>query len=270
MRPHGATPTTHILKLPLGKAVQGIDLQTSVENEWLCSQILSAYGVPAAHCWMDKFGDQKVLVVERFDRRMARGQRWIVRLPQEDFCQATGTDRNQKYEADGGPGIEKIMDVLLGSAQPEQDRSDFFRTQILFWMLCAMDGHAKNFSIFLHAGGQYQLTPRYDVLSAYPVLGGGKRSTLASQGEDGHGCSGAGRKHYNWDSILPRHWQSLAKRCGISAHFDSIVTSLIRDTPKAIAHVQSVLPRNFPSAVKRADSGRSQRRCNKACDLRAI
>lgn len=250
MQPHGATPTTHILKLPIGKAVQGIDLQTSVENEWLCSQILSAYGVPAANCWMDKFGDQQVLVVERFDRRMARGQRWIVRLPQEDFCQVTGTDRDQKYEADGGPGIEKIMDVLLGSTQPEQDRSDFFGTQILFWMLCAFDGHAKNFSIFLDAGGQYRLTPRYDVLSAFPVLGKKSGQLSPHKVKMAMAVRGEGRKHYNWDSILPRHWQGLAKRCGISAHFDSIVTTLIRDTPKAIAQVESVLPRNFPSAVQ--------------------
>ena len=161
MRPHGATPTTHILKLPLGKAVQGIDLQTSVENEWLCSQILSAYGVPAAHCWMDKFGDQKVLVVERFDRRMARGQRWIVCCRRRISVRPPGTDRNQKYEADGGPGIEKIMDVLfrLRTARAGQVGFSFV---LKSYSGCSVPSteHAKNFSIFLHAGGQYQLTPR--------------------------------------------------------------------------------------------------------------
>jgi serine/threonine-protein kinase HipA len=41
--PHGATPTTHILKLPLG-LVGGmkLDMRDSVENEWLCAQILAA------------------------------------------------------------------------------------------------------------------------------------------------------------------------------------------------------------------------------------
>jgi serine/threonine-protein kinase HipA len=102
--------------------------------------------VAAAHCWMDRFGAYRVLVVERFDRRLANDGSWIARIPQEDLCQATGTDREHKYEADGGPGIKRAMDLLLGSTHAEQDRLDFLRTQILFWMLCAIDGHAKNFS----------------------------------------------------------------------------------------------------------------------------
>ena len=37
MRPHGSTPTTHILKLPLGLVGhRKADLTASVENEWLC------------------------------------------------------------------------------------------------------------------------------------------------------------------------------------------------------------------------------------------
>jgi serine/threonine-protein kinase HipA len=250
MLPHGATPTTHILKLPIGKAAQGIDLQTSVENEWLCSQILKAYGVATAHCWMDQFGDQKTLVVERFDRRMATNGLWIIRLPQEDFCQVTGTDRDHKYEADGGPGIEKIMNLLLGSAQPEQDRLDFFRTQIIFWMLCAIDGHAKNFSIFMEAGGQYRLTPRYDVLSAFPVLGKKSGQLSPHNVKMAMAVRGDSRKHYHWDTIQLRHWKSLGKRCGISTQFDSIVSTLIQDTPKVITEVSSALPRNFPPAVQ--------------------
>jgi serine/threonine-protein kinase HipA len=250
LRPHGATPTTHIIKLPIGKAAQGIDLRTSIENEWLCAQILSAYGVNAANCWIEQFCDQKTLVVERFDRRMAKDRSWIIRLPQEDFCQATATDRDQKYESDGGPGTEKIMDVLLGSMLPEQDRLDFFRTQMLFWMLCAIDGHAKNFSLFLEAGGQYRLTPRYDVLSAFPVLGRKSGHLSRQKVKMAMGVRGDGRRHYRWDSILLRHWQSQAKRCGISAKFDSILTALLEDTPRVIGQVESILPKGFPASVQ--------------------
>ncbi len=103
-RPHGGTPSTHILKLPLGQLPGGIDLRTSVENEWLCAQVLSAYGVPTAHCSIAQFRSQKVLVVERFDRRLARDRSWIARLPQEDFCQATGGAPTQKYERKEAPG----------------------------------------------------------------------------------------------------------------------------------------------------------------------
>lgn len=115
------------------------------------------------------------MIVERFDRRYAEDASWIIRLPQEDFCQATGASPLQKYQADGGPGIKKIMDILLSSDTPEADRSHFFQTKIVFWLLAATDGHAKNFSIFHLPGSRFKATPRYDVLPAHPILGSGAK-----------------------------------------------------------------------------------------------
>src|SRR5438094_688749 len=83
----------------------------------------------------------------------------------------TSTSPGLKYESDGGPGIGDIMELLLGSEQAAKDRRDFMRTQFVFWMLAAIDGHAKNFSVFLLPLGAYKLALRYDILSAYPVLG---------------------------------------------------------------------------------------------------
>jgi serine/threonine-protein kinase HipA len=172
--PSGSTPTTHILKLPMGTNGRGIDLSTSVENEWLCAKIVEQYGIEVAQCRMETFGDQKALVVDRFDRRLAPDGKWYIRLPQEDFCQATGTPPDLKYESDGGPGITEILDLLRGADRSEQDRRNFMRTQLLFWMLAAIDGHAKNFSIFHLPGSAYRMTPGYDILSAHPMLGHGR------------------------------------------------------------------------------------------------
>lgn len=87
MKPHGATPTTHILKLPLGLVGnRRADLTTSVENEWLCMHLLQAYGVPVAETEIKTFGKQRVLNVKRFDRQMHSSGKWILRLPQEDFA----------------------------------------------------------------------------------------------------------------------------------------------------------------------------------------
>ncbi|MCM3468358.1 HipA domain-containing protein, partial [Staphylococcus lugdunensis] len=73
MRPHGATPTTHILKLPLGLVGnKRADLTTSVENEWLCLAILRAFGLPTADADIVRFGEHKVLSVARFDRALHR------------------------------------------------------------------------------------------------------------------------------------------------------------------------------------------------------
>jgi serine/threonine-protein kinase HipA len=249
-RPTGATPTTHILKLPLGENPQGIDLSTSVENEWLCSEIVRAYGIEVAKCWIETFGEHKTLVVERFDRRLATDGKWYLRLPQEDFCQATGTSPGLKYESDGGPGIDVIMDLLLGAERSGEDRRDFMRTQVVFWMLAAIDGHAKNFSIFLLPAGAYKLTPRYDILSAYPVLGNGRgklspqkiRMAMAVQGKN---------RHYRWNEIRTRHWLETSKRCGLG-EMKGVIEDVIVRTPAVIEQVRELIPRRFPGAI--ADS----------------
>ena len=247
-RPSGATPTTHILKLPIGKGVQGIDLTTSVENEWLCANILRAYGVAVAASRIERFGDYRVLVVERFDRRLATDKSWIIRLPQEDLCQATGTPAAIKYQSDGGPGIVRIMQLLLGSAQPHIDRRNFLRIQLLFWLLCAIDGHAKNFSIFIEAGGGFRLTPLYDVLSAYPVLGKKSGKVSASKITMAMAVEGK-RRHYRWSLMQHRHWEETAHRCGMAAEFPLIAMELIERTPEVIKVVGSQLPADFPDSV---------------------
>ncbi len=249
LRPEGATPTTHILKLPIGEANQGIDLSRSVENEWLCAQILSAFGLPTAHCWMDQFEEQRVLVVERFDRRFAPSGKWILRLPQEDMCQATGTGRERKYESHGGPGIQGIMRILLGSSAAQPDRLAFFRAQILFWCLCAIDGHAKNFSVFLAPGGAYHLTPLYDVISAYPVLGTRAGKLSPHKVKMAMSVPSENRKHYHWDSIEYRHWQYLAKRCALADQLPGIITELRDSSDAVIEKVQALLPKDFPTNV---------------------
>lgn len=251
-RPYGATPSTHILKLPLGLFPGGIDLRTSVENEWLCAQILSAYGVPTAKCSIARFATRKALVVERFDRRLAADRSWIVRLPQEDFCQATGIAPTQKYQADGGPGIEAIMGILLGSEVADEDRRDFFRTQILFWMLCAIDGHAKNFSLFLNAGGSYRLTPRYDVLSAHHALGMNAGQLSPHKVTMAMAIRGSKGTHYNWSDILPRHFGLTAQRCGLGGEIDRMMEELIESTDSVADAVQGRLPADFPQELAHA------------------
>ena len=126
-RPTGATPTTHIFKLPLGKmGNMQADLSTSLENEWLCAQIVRAYGLNVANCDIAQFEDQRTLIVERFDRKLSPDHTWWLRLPLEDMCQATGTPPEQKYESDGGPGVSEIMSVLLGAREAHSDCRTFF------------------------------------------------------------------------------------------------------------------------------------------------
>lgn len=246
-RPRGSTPTTHIFKLPIGVSPSGIDLTHSVENEWLCAELLHAYGVPVARCERKQFGKVHTLVVERFDRRLAEDGSWLIRLPQEDLAQATGTPPGKKYESDGGPGIRKLMDLLLGAVDAEPDRLDFFRTQVVFWLLCALDGHAKNFSIFIEPRGRYRLTPRYDVLSAYPVLGHGAGKLAPEKVTMAMAVLGKNR-HYRWAEITRTHFELTARQCGIGEAGARLIDELVTATPSVVEQVRAAMPKDFPQA----------------------
>jgi serine/threonine-protein kinase HipA len=197
---------------------------------------------------IERFGRHIVLVVERFDRRLAEEGSWIIRLPQEDLCQATATPPSLKYESDGGPGMRAAMDLLAGSSEAARDRETFLCAQILFWLLCAIDGHAKNFSVHLAAGGGYRLAPLYDVLSAYPVLGprAGQLSpkkvnlAMAVEGQN---------RHDRWDGILRRHWNETARRCGFARDAEALIEDLLARTPAALESVAARIPRGFPARV---------------------
>jgi serine/threonine-protein kinase HipA len=248
--PEGSTPTTHILKLPLGLVGNmRADMRTSVENEWLCSKIVAAYGLPIASCDIATFEDQKVLVVERFDRRYASDGSWILRLPQEDMCQATGTSAADKYESDGGPGIQKIMEVLAGSERSAIDKRHFFMTQIVFWMLAATDGHAKNFSIAHLKSNRYEATPIYDVLSAHPIIGNGPNLLSARRVKLAMAVRG-NNAHYLINDIRRRHWIAQGQRVTLApADVEEMITTLTDMTEDVVAEVEALLPAAFPTDV---------------------
>jgi len=176
MRPLRATPTTHILKMPLGRVGnRQADMRCSVYNEWLRLRLMHPLGFAVARADFATFADHPpVLVVERFDRRAHASGTWLMRLTQDDLCHAHGVPPTSKYEADGGPGLEAIPQVLAGSEQSREDLRTLLASQLVVWLIAATDVHAKNFSIRLGAGGAYRLTPLYDVLSAWPVVGSKK------------------------------------------------------------------------------------------------
>lgn len=247
-RPREATPTTHILKLPMGVAPSGIDLRTSVPNEWLCTQLVAAFGIETPACTIERFEDLEALVVERFDRRRAARGKWIERVPQEDFCQATGTPPQLKYESDGGLGIARIMRELGGANAAHADRLRFMRMQLVYWLLCAIDGHAKNFSVFLEPGGRFRLAPAYDVLSAYPMLGAGRGRIAAEKVRMSMAVWGANR-HCRWAQIRRAHFVKTAKDCGIGADIEPLIAELVELAPRAMEKAQATLPREFPADV---------------------
>lgn len=242
------TPTTHIFKLPIGFiAHQQMDLRDSCENEWLCSLLADSFGLPTAECEILHFEEIKVLSVKRFDRRLARDKSWIMRLPQEDLCQALGVSYNIKYQADGGPGIKEIMNLLLGSANSIGDRDLFFRAQVFFWLLAGIDGHAKNFSFFIEPDGNYRLTPLYDIMSAYPLI---KAKQLQMQKIKMAMALKGKNNHYHWYSLQRRHFSDTAKDANYSLErAEIILNEMLEKTDSVIQDVSKKLPHDFPNHI---------------------
>jgi serine/threonine-protein kinase HipA len=240
--PHGSTPTTHILKPGIGKLPNGLDLSDSVENEYLCLRLAGAMGLPCADGAIARFGDKRVLVVERFDRRWTRDGR-LLRLPQEDCCQALSVPPEQKYEPDGGPGIARLLDLLRASDDPGADQRVFLKSQIFFWLIGATDGHAKNYSLHLLPGGRFRLAPLYDIMSAQPYVDTGQ----IRRNQYKLAMAVGKNRHYVIDEILPRHLEQTASLAGVGkALVTEVMTEVTRLLPRAIDEVAASLPDGIP------------------------
>lgn len=249
--PNGNTPTTHIIKLPIGKIQSHdhtIDLSDSVENELLCLKIARAFGFDVPNCEIVTTRTVKALAVERFDRKYSKDHTWLMRLPQEDYCQVLGLPSARKYESDGGPSIADIMKHLQGSASSTFDREVFMGAQVLFFLLGATDGHAKNFSVRIEPYGAYRLTPLYDIISAYPTVGG--TGLNIRDLKVAMSLRGKGEKRRSIYHIFKRHFLRTAKEAEFSpTKMSEIITSLCDQVDDVIERVKGDLPDDFPTRV---------------------
>lgn len=212
-RPAGRAPTTHILKPPLR------DFPGHVENEYMCLRLARALGLPAAEARVERFGQRVALVVERFDRiRTTEAARAagaagaalselaehtpILRVHQEDLCQALGVTPGRKYQNEGGPAPADIVEVLrMHSSRPTEDVWTFIESLALNWLIAGTDGHAKNYALLHGGGGRVRLAPLYDVASLLPYVDRKlHRAKLAMQ------IGG----HDDLRGIVGRHWEKLA------------------------------------------------------------
>jgi serine/threonine-protein kinase HipA len=163
--PIGRTPTTHILKPPLA------DLDGHAQNEHLCLALLRGLGLHAARSEVQHFEDEVAIVIERFDRLPGpdRHGQTILRLHQEDFCQALSRSPDAKYQSDGGPSPAEIVGLLrVNSSAPVADEETFVDALAFNWIIAGTDAHAKNYGLLLARGKQVRLAPLYDVASALP------------------------------------------------------------------------------------------------------
>lgn len=243
--PKGATPTTHILKPAIGRLPNGLDLTHSVENEHFCLRLCRELGLEAAETEILDFEDIRVIAVKRFDRLWARDGR-LLRVPQEDFCQALPVPPTRKYNNEGGPGIAESLDLLTGSDEAAGDRRAFTKAQIIFWLMGATDGHAKNFSVFITPGGRFRMTPIYDVMSAEPNLQAGQ----LRRNEYKLAMAVGDRRNYPIYRIHPRHFLQSAKAAGLpDGEVESVFEDLDAELEGALERAVAAMPGGFPAQV---------------------
>lgn len=260
MTPVGITPTTHILKPQIGEIPTStgvIDMASSVDNEHYCLTLLDEFGLDVAQTHIQTFGKRRVLVVERFDRQW-RGDKELLRIPQEDCCQALGIPPTRKYQStvighQNGPSAVDILKLLAASDKPAKDRADFFKSQIIFWLIGATDGHGKNFSIYLRPGGGIALTPFYDVLSAQPAF---DKKQIPNNRYKLAMSVGTSRK-YKILHIWGRHFVETAREAGfgktqIKAMFDEIRDRAPDAAEKALARMPKSFERSIHESVANA------------------
>lgn len=199
--PSGATPTTHILKPPDREDLEGFDI-----NELFCLQLAREIGLMVAEATVQTFKDETALVVRRYDRER-NGEGTLVRVHQEDACQALAVSPIRRYESEGGPGAADIVSLIIReSNRPDEDVGVFVDALALNWVIAGTDAHAKNYS-FLLRPGSVRLAPLYDLISALPY-------SRRIDYREAKLTMRIDREYHLW-KIRRRHWEGLAVRCDL-------------------------------------------------------
>ncbi len=222
--PSGAMATTHILK----PAVAGLDDHDL--NEHLCLDAARRAGLLVARSHLAMFEDQSAVVVERYDRRLADGQ--VIRIHQEDLCQALGVMPERKYQNEGGPTAGMIAELLrrsMPSQAAEESVGRFADALIWNWLIAGTDAHAKNYSLLM-SGVQVRLAPLYDIASALPYPIHEKKLRLAMK-------LGGEYSVHPWRNF----WPAAARELGLDADcLVGRVRELAAEAPSAFSEAAAV------------------------------
>ncbi len=221
--PSGRIPTTHILKPPTGH------FDGHAENEHICLMLARNLGLPAAQSKVMRFKDEVAIVVGRYDRQQKGND--IIRVHQEDICQALGIMPTKKYQNEGGPSPANIVELLRTYSTDRDTDLDTFGAALGFnWLIAGTDAHAKNYSLLL-SGPDVRLAPLYDIASILPYEEVDLRKAKLAMKIGGE---------YKVSLIGLRQWQKFARE--VRADVDQLVEALIsmaKQLPDEVAAARS-------------------------------
>jgi serine/threonine-protein kinase HipA len=217
--PSGRIPTTHILKPPTGH------FDGYAENEHICLMLARNLGLPAAQSKVRRFKDEVAIVVERYDRQQKGND--IIRVHQEDTCQALGIMPTKKYQNEGGPSAANIIELLRTYSTDRDTDLDTFVTALGFnWLIAGTDAHAKNYSLLL-SGPDVRLAPLYDIASILPYEEVDLRKAKLAMKIGGE---------YKVELIGLRQWQKFAREVRTNAdQLVEVLISMAKHLPDEVA-----------------------------------
>lgn len=163
--PVDGAPSTHIVKPPH----HDTRFPEMIANEALCLRTAHLLGVAAAHAFVRSFGSTPALVVERYDRTKPSEGEPVLRLHQEDMCQAAGVDgaRLRKYEEGGGPSLVRCAEIIKAwSRDPQEQMMRLLDITAINMIVGNGDAHGKNISLLHDEAGRVELAPAYDIFSS--------------------------------------------------------------------------------------------------------
>ena len=160
--------------------------------------------------------DEPFTLGKRYDRIITPDG--LVRLHQEDFCQASGRSSSSKYEHEGGPTFAECLQLVKEhSTQPLKDIPRLIQWQVFNYLVGNSDAHAKNLSFLYGQDNTTRLSPFYDLIAihAWPSHVFNHDLALSIGGVT------------NINNIKREHWEKLADECSTSFKlFDTAIKDL--------------------------------------------
>ncbi|MFT4187160.1 MAG: HipA domain-containing protein [Aeromicrobium sp.] len=149
----GGHATTHLLKPRLDG-----DETSVIFDEEYGTRLARRLGLADHATTLEEFDGLPTLVVERYDRDGSE------RVHQEDFNQALGASRNQKYQEIGGVVSLQRIATTIQRHCPDEDLTRLARMVVLAVAVGNLDMHAKNIALVHEIDGPVRLAPAYDVV----------------------------------------------------------------------------------------------------------
>jgi serine/threonine-protein kinase HipA len=231
--PIDGAPSTHILK-PEPDLWPGL----AAAEAWALHVASAATPASEATLTAD-LGARPVIVVTRYDRQHSRDG--IVRIHQEDLCQALGLPVGLKYARPGHPeypSLARLARILVERAvDPPAQLIRLLQQVAASVALRNADSHAKNLSL-LHQGNAVRLAPLYDVAPTIAFLP--RQTTL--------GLSIGGK--FKLTEIGSEHLVAEAKLWGVPEHDAADTIGAVAEAmSNAVAEANDLYP-TMPAAAR--------------------